>query len=350
MGDQRRVTEIGGWETIDRARHPVAAAVAMGVIIAVFVVALVGLGVAIERGDRRVEVADILVPSVVGVPEDEARAVLEQAGLIMVVDESPNEVVAAGAVFEQEPIAGAKLEEGAPVTVSVSTGPAGTIVPETVGQQASEAQVLLSTVGLSAEIVPTFDEEVRPGEVLGSDPPAGNRAPADRIVRLRVSNGPEPRTIPEVADRRAVDVIAELGRAQLVPGDIETETGTDLPDGVMVTIDPPPGTQVPRGSQVNLVVAGTEPDRPVVMPSLVGLLESTAAEAAETAGVRVTFRVVQLPVGDSRGGRVFRQGVVAGAELPEDIVVEALVGFAPPPETTTTVPDASADTGVEPPG
>ncbi|MCP4435177.1 MAG: PASTA domain-containing protein [Actinomycetia bacterium] len=339
MAERPRVTEIGGWETIDRRRHPLAAAIAMGVIIAVFAVALVGLGVAIERGDKRVEVVDIVVPSIVGLSEDEARSLLETAGLIMVVDESPNEVVGTGAVFEQEPIAGAKLEEGSPVTAVVSTGPAGTIVPETVGQQASDAEALLATIGLTSQPVPVFDEDVRPGEVLGSDPAAGRRAPADRVVLLRVSNGPAPRTVPEIADRRAVDVLAELGRLNLIPDDITTETGTDLPGGAVLSIDPVSGTEVPRGSRVNLVVAGSQEDRPTVMPSLAGLLESTASQAASAAGVRVSFRTVDLPVGDSRDGRVIRQGVVAGAELPDTVVVEVVVGLAPPPPTTTAPPE-----------
>lgn len=344
-----RVTEIGSWERIDRARHPLAAAIAIGAIIALFAVGLVGLGVAMERGDRRVDVQDIAVPSIVGLSEGDALALLEQAGLILVVDESTNEVVAAGQVFEQEPIAGAKLEAGSPVTARVSTGPSGTIVPETVGQQANEAAVLLSTVGLSGEVVPTYDEDVRPGEVLGSDPIAGRRAPLDGIVRLRVSDGPEPRTIPVIEGRRAVDVIAGLGRLRLVPGEVATETDTDLPSGQVISIAPGPGTAVSRGSEVNLVVAGTETDTPLLMPSLLGLLRATAADAASAAGVDVRFRTVELPIGDSRDGRVLRQGIRAGSEIPTDASVEAVVGISPPPPTTLP-PPTTVTTTTEPPG
>lgn len=344
-----RVTEIGSWEQIDRARHPIAAALAIGAIIVLFAAGLVGLGVAMERGDRRVDVLDIAVPSIVGLSEGEALALLEEAGLILVVEESTNEVVSAGQVFEQEPIAGAKLEAGSPVTARVSTGPSGTIVPETVGQQANEALVLLSTVGLSGEVVPTYDEEVRPGEVLGSDPIAGRRAPPDGVVQLQVSDGPEPRTIPAIDGRRAVDVIAELGRLRLVPGEITTETDTELPPGEVISIAPAPGTAVARGSEVDLVVAGTEADTPLMMPSLVGLLRSTAAEAASAAGVDVRFRAVELPVGDPRDGRVLRQGIRAGSEIPAEVSVEVVVGVAPPPPTTLP-PPTTVTTTTEAPG
>ena len=50
----------------------------MAALVGVFVVALVGLGVAVEQGDRRVDVPDVLVPSVEGTGEDAAREHLTQ--------------------------------------------------------------------------------------------------------------------------------------------------------------------------------------------------------------------------------------------------------------------------------
>ena len=341
----RRITEVGNWEQIDTRRHPIATALAVGALIALFTFGLVGLGVAVERGDKRVEVEDISVPDIVGLAEAEALTVLDRAGLILVVEESTNEVVPVGQVFEQAPIAGAKIEEGSPVAARVSTGPSGTIVPDTVGQQATEAQVLLSTIGLGAEFVPTFDEEVRPGEVLGSDPSPGRRAPPSGVVRLLVSDGPEPRTIPAVENRRALDVVADIGRLRLLPGDIATEVDTAVPVGNVVSISPPSGTQVPRGSTVDLVVAGEAPDTPLVMPALLGLLRDTAVDAAADAGLEARFRTVELPLGDSRSGRVIRQGIAPGSEIPADVLVEVVVGVAPPPPTTVPpAPDAPTTT------
>jgi len=342
--ERERVTEIGGWERIDNQRHPLAAALAMGGIIAVFAVALVGLGVAVREGDRRVDVGDVVVPSVEGLAEDAARRLLVETGLIMEVKESPNELVPFGQVYDQEPVAGAKLELGSPVTAFVSTGPAGTIVPDTVGQQEAEAQRLLSTVGLSARVVKVYDEEVRAGEVLDSDPRPGRRAPPDGVVALEVSDGPEPRTVPVVEGRSSTDVIAELGRLRLVPGDVGVEFDSGQPDGTVLSIDPGPGSQVPRGAVVDLTVAGTRD--PAVMPSVVGLLESTAAEALDEAQVAATVRRIQLPTGDARSGRVLRQGLAAGSDLPPGITVEIVVGIAPAPPTTappaTTVPPPPA--------
>lgn len=329
-----RITEIGGWERIDRANHPFAAAVALIALIAAFVIGLVALGAAVDYGDRRVDVPDVLVPSVVGASEDSARATLEEVGLLMEVAESTNELVGAGVVFEQVPLDGARLEIGSSVTARVSTGPAGAVVPQVVGQQAAEAQALLVASGLSGEVANVYDEDVRPGEVLGTEPDAGQRAPGNGVVTLEVSQGPEPRVVPEVQGREDLDVLAELGRLRLRPGSIDFESGTGLPDGQVISIAPAPGTSVPRGSTVDLVVAGTR--ALVAMPSVLGLLQATAQEALADSAVEPVFRVVALAPGDSRSGRVIRQGVEAGADVPAGTVVEILVGRAPPPPTTTT--------------
>jgi len=344
-GPPERITEIGRWESIDTGRHTLAAALSLAGLIAVFVVGLVALGVAVSDGDRRVDVPDVVVPSIEGASEDSARATLESVGLLMEVSESPNELVPDGVVFEQVPIDGARLEIGSSVTARVSTGPAGTVVPELVGQQVTEAQALLVATGLTGVQVPEFDEEVRIGEVLGSEPAAGRRAPPDGVVSLVVSDGPAPRVVPEVDGRDDLDVLAELGRLRLRPGDIEYVNDSDLPDGTVLSISPAPGASVPRDSEVDLVIAGRAPL--VAVPSVLGLLRSTAEEALSGSGIRATYRTVALPVGDSRNGRVVRQGVQPAEEVPSGTVVEILIGSAPPPPTTTTtttVPASSTTT------
>ena len=82
-----------------------------------------------------------------------------------------------------------------------------------------------------------------------------------------------------------------------------------------------------------------------ILPSLVGLLRSTAQEAASAAGVDVRFRTVEVPIGDSRDGRVIRQGIAAGESIPTQTVVEVVVGVAPPPPTTVPPPAPATESG-----
>lgn len=337
-----RVTEIGRWESIDRRAHPVAAGLGVLALLVVLSVGLVGLGVAVREGDRRVEVTRVLVPPVEGMPEPEARQRMAELGLLVEVAEAPNELLEAGVVFEQVPIPGARVEVGSAVTLGVSTGPATAIVPAVVGQQSLEAQQLLEANGLTASVVDQHDETVRVGEVLGTEPAAGRRAPPDGVVELRVSSGPAPREIPDAQGRDVLDVLAELGRLRLLPGDIRRDSDSDEPDGTVLSITPGAGTQVARDSEVDLVVAGVR--APVAMPSVIGLLRSTATEALAGSGVEATFRVVALPMGDPRDGRVIRQGVAAAEKVPRGTTVEIVIGDAPSPPTTTAPPTTSTTT------
>lgn len=312
----------------------------MAGLVALYAVGLLALGSAMDSADRRVDVADVEVPSTVGLTEKRAEAVLDEDGLIMVVKVMANDVIAAGKVFEQTPIAGAKVEVGSSVTAVVSTGPAGKIVPETTGQQSGAAEKVLNSVGLTARIVPTHDEVVRPGEVLRSKPAAGRRAPADGVVTIAVSDGPAPRTVPVVDGRTATDVLAELGRAGLIPAKVTDAVDHSVPVGTVISISPPSGTPVPRGTKVDLKVSAAPV--PLTMPAVEGLTRATAGKALDESGLDATFRNVALPMGDARDGRVVRQGVMAGSKVPPGTRVEVLVGVAPPPPTTTTTPSPTS--------
>ena len=63
------------------------------------------------------------MPSVVGIPEDEARATLEGAGFKVKVV-TRNSDVPVGNVIDQSPAPGTKLQPGTTVTLIVSSGPA----------------------------------------------------------------------------------------------------------------------------------------------------------------------------------------------------------------------------------
>jgi hypothetical protein len=77
-------------------------------------------GTPVAGGAERVE-----VPDVVGLPRDEAQKRLDDAGLELgSQDEAPSNEVAAGAVIEQNPAAGTKVDRGDAVDVVVSTGSA----------------------------------------------------------------------------------------------------------------------------------------------------------------------------------------------------------------------------------
>jgi beta-lactam-binding protein with PASTA domain/tRNA A-37 threonylcarbamoyl transferase component Bud32 len=116
----------------------------------------------------------IVVPSVIGLSEDDAVSNLEQAGLVADVQRDENEAPE-GQVFAQDPGAGEEVEEGDTVTITVSEGPGEQEMPGVEGQDADDAEQLLEdeyglNVSRELETEPCAQP---PGTVCRQDPPAG---------------------------------------------------------------------------------------------------------------------------------------------------------------------------------
>lgn len=111
--------------------------------------------------------APIDVPAVVGMPLEQARAHLRNAGLEVAVErvrsESPE-----GQVLTQDPAAQTGAESGETVTLEVSEGPPERPVPDLDGQECEDVEEILEEAGFEARFVPPTPR----GEVRGQDPGA----------------------------------------------------------------------------------------------------------------------------------------------------------------------------------
>lgn len=338
-----RVTEVGPLETVDVRSHPWATAVGVVGLLIVVVLGVVALGARIEDRDGGVEVDQVVLPRLTGRPLSDAQAELERRGMIVDVRYEPNELVAPDVVVGQEPVAGARLEVGRQVVLAVSDGPAGVTVPGLSGLSAPEAVRLLSALGLVGVPELVYDEVAPVGEIAGSLPAPGGRAlPGDQI-RLQVSMGPEPRTVPDVVGLSSPAAFAALGRSDLQIAGVTRRTTTDAAPGTVLAVEPSAGEEVPRDTPVRVVVAvASEPGE---FPDLVGLTEESARRVAAELGVRVSVSSESIGPDDPRDGFVIRQTPVAGTPA-DSGAVSLVVGVAlppPPPPTTTTVPDEDPD-------
>lgn len=142
---------------------------------------------------------DVTVPPLLQLPQAEAAARLQAAGLTMVVErEEYDEKAPAGTVMRMIPPAGTSVKEGRPIRVWISRGPAPVEVPDVTGMDLKRARNEIRAANLVVgRIADEFSETVPKGEVISQSPAGGELQPKKTKVSLIVSKGPEPPPPPE---------------------------------------------------------------------------------------------------------------------------------------------------------
>jgi serine/threonine-protein kinase len=130
------------------------------------------------------------VPGVVGDTYEDAAATIERAGLVPVRSDTNSSTVASGTVISLTPSVGTKLEIGAKVTVSVSSGSESGTVPNLVGMHFGAAQTYLTKAGFVLGTVTDVDRgSVAKGSIVATVPAAGEAAATGSKVNLTRASG-----------------------------------------------------------------------------------------------------------------------------------------------------------------
>ena len=75
------------------------------------------------------------------------------------------------------------------ITLVVGTGPESRAVPDVKTQTVDSAQQILNASGFAKSVPVDVDSSESAGEVLGTNPPAGQTVPLDTVVQIQVSRG-----------------------------------------------------------------------------------------------------------------------------------------------------------------
>jgi eukaryotic-like serine/threonine-protein kinase len=310
------------------------------VVLVLLLLALAGLLFVLARvlgigDDDGPDVAQIAVPRVIGEDVDDAEALLRELGFDVRRDFEANDDFDENVVFDQDPGAGERVDEGSTITLLVSSGADAIPMPGVIGQQVDDARRFLEGQGFSVgEIIDQPDEEVPVGEVIDQDPAPDSPVPRGSSVTLVVSSGPEPRTVPEVSGLSVAEASQQLGAAGFTVSQ-SNEASSDVEAGIVIRTEPGAGEELPRGSPVTIVVS-TGPAQAAV-PSVIGLSEANAISQIEGAGFRAA--VEEQDVADpTQNGRVIAQDPAPNTQAEVGSTVRITVGrsVVEPPTTTTT--------------
>jgi beta-lactam-binding protein with PASTA domain len=272
----------------------------------------------------------VSVPMVVGLDRVAAAGTVLAAGLIVGdVVEVCDDTVVAGGVIAQTPAPGTSVLPGAPVQLTVSTGPCPVDVPEVVGLDCAAAAGAVLAAGLIVgEVVEVCDDTVGVGQVIVQTPVPGTSTAPGTAVRLTVSAGPCPVNVPAVAGLARPTAEGMLLGAGLAVGSV-VEVCDDTAAAGRVTVQTPAsGASVAPGTAVHLTVS-TGPC-PVNVPDVTGWARAAAVRGLATAGL-VAGGVTEQFSSTVPAGTVMGTTPPAGTLVPRGASVRLEVSKGPLP-------------------
>jgi eukaryotic-like serine/threonine-protein kinase len=276
----------------------------------------------------------VAVPYVLGIQAPLAIEDIEDEGLVPQVRRVSNSDVEEGFVFAQDPQEGTRVDPGDVVRIDVSSGKPEVTIPGVVGQTSEDAVAELTRAGLVAQVV-EVNSDREEGTVTGQAPGAGLVVVEGTQVRINVSKGPRPVTIPSVVGLPYDQASAELQGAGFVVSRIDEDS--DQAEGTVTRQTPSGGSEGSRGSTVTVYVS--RGPTTAAVPDVTTQDVSIAQTTLENAGFR--SRVELEDVFDpAQDGIVTAQDPIGGSQAAPNAIITLFVGRFVGEETdeTTTTP------------
>jgi serine/threonine-protein kinase len=206
------------------------------------------------------------------------------------------------------------------VTLTVSSGVPQVQVPNVVGQDVTSAVASLAQRGLDPKIVRIYSTS-QVDTVTAQQPAAGDTVPKGQSVRINVSRGAKPVSVPDVRGQPFANAKSALEGQGFSVTRIDIQS--DQAKGVVVAESPPAGSSVSKGSQVQLSVSKGPATTQV--PDVTNQNQADATKILQQAGLNVSVVVDQV-TDPSQDGIVISQDPSGGADATSGEVVIIHVG------------------------
>jgi beta-lactam-binding protein with PASTA domain len=143
------------------------------------------------------------------------------------------------------------------ITIVVGSGPGSKVVPDCAGQSADVCKQILNAAGFPNTVIVDVDSPLPKGQVIGTDPAAGQNVPVDTLIQIRVSRGNQ-FVMPDVRGGFWTDVEPNLRNAYGWKGNLNR--GPDVQNSgqrtnAVVTQSPAPGTPINFDDPITLAFA-----------------------------------------------------------------------------------------------
>ncbi len=252
----------------------------------IVLIALLTVAVAAWGGWSYVIPHSHAIPSVVGLPIDEASQQLHDLGFTVQLGDGRFDAQPKGTVIGVDPPEGTSLREGETVTLTPSLGPPPVPVPNVTKDTQDAATSALRDVGFTVgSIKQVYSDVVLEGHVVRQEP-ADGKAPQGSAVDLWISKGHAPAAVPAVVGKTQKVAEKVLRAAGFTPV-VQVAFSNDIDRGDVISVDPPEAEMTSYGSPVTIVVSQGPETFPV--PTLTGLTPAAAEAKAKEYGLDVSF-------------------------------------------------------------
>ena len=222
------------------------------------------------------------------------------------------------------------------------------VVPDVIGKTSNEAQLIFDREQLIVVSQEEYSDQQPAGRVIRCEPGVGTSVNTSTTITMFVSKGTQKLTVPDLEGMSLEDATERLRQEGLEIGDVRQSSAPDKPDNQVVQQDPVDGTQVDKGSKVDVWISKnpqspttTQPER-LAMDNYIGQKEQDVLIALEARGLiagQITRMESNEPV-----GTIIQQDPVEGTPVAEGDQVKLRIskGLS---DSTTTAPAAGGEWG-----
>ena len=278
----------------------------------------------------------IAVPNLVGTTLDEARDdVGEDFKLVEAGQADGTEP--AGTILEQDPQEGGELRRGSEISVTVASGQND--VPDTTGDPRAEAERTLEEAGFETRVVRAESPPEDEGLVTGQEPAGGALGAAANLgtrVEITIGTGPDDVAVPGLVGNTTAQAEDILAQSDLELGSVGQDYSDTVPEGSVISQDPPEGASLAPGSRVN--VTESLGVGQVEVPEVYGF--SLEEAQARLSGVGINSDPIEVP-GDEAAGTALSTEPGVGALVDPGSTLPLYFSAGPEPTVVSPEPDAS---------
>lgn len=167
-------------------------------------------------------------------------------------------------------------------------------VPKLEGMTINQIEEVLESKNLRYEISDsTYKVGIKPLTVLSQHPEAGNEVKENRRIYISIAaQNPPNLKMPDLIDQSLRGAEMQLKSLGLQVGNVSTS-----PNPIAVVLGQSfqgsiikPGTSIPKGSKIDLLIGSGVGDTEIEIPNLVGMSLSEAASTIESAGLVIGLK------------------------------------------------------------